>query len=202
MTGSFESLIALARSGSTDALSELFASCRDYLLMVANGEVADDLRPKAAPSDLVQQTLMEAYQGFERFEGASEGELYLWLRRILLNNVNDVTRGFRQTARRDIDREVRLVDDDSQGAFRQGLVADGTSPSARAVKSEEQVLLAKALARLPPHYAEAIRLRNLEFRSFAEVGEALQISADSARKLWERAVRKLTRELNPIHDSV
>jgi DNA-directed RNA polymerase specialized sigma24 family protein len=51
------------------------------------------------------------------------------------------------------------------------------------------------------HYVEVIRLRNLEYRSFVEIGPMLELSADSARKLWERAVERLTRELKPTHGS-
>ena len=178
-----------------------FEACRDYLLAVANHAVADDIRQKVAPSDLVQQTLFEACRGFNRFEGQTEGELYAWLRRILLNNVSDVTCGFRGTEKRNVAREVPLDGDDSRRAEHLGLIAEQPSPSARAEVREEKDLLAAALARMPIHYATAIRLRNLEFRSFAEIAAANNTTAESARKLWERAVKRLALELKPTHDS-
>jgi DNA-directed RNA polymerase specialized sigma24 family protein len=79
------------------------------------------------------------------------------------------------------------------------LASPEPSPSAIAVATEEQRLLDNALAKMPIHYVGVIRLRNLEYRSFPEIGTALNLSADSARKLWERAVERLTRELNSCH---
>jgi RNA polymerase sigma-70 factor (ECF subfamily) len=189
-------LLQAARYGSKDALGALFEACRDYLLLVANDQLGADIRQKAAPSDLVQQSLAEACQDFPKFTGTSDGEVLTWLRRILLNNITDLTRGYRGTAKREIGREVPLAGDDSADAVVHRLASHEPSPSALAVASEEQRLLECALARMPIHYVEVIRLRNLEYRSFPDIGAALDLSADSARKLWERAVERLARELN------
>jgi RNA polymerase sigma-70 factor (ECF subfamily) len=192
-------LLQAARVGSKDAMGALFEACRDYLLLVANDQLGVDLRQKAAPSDLVQQSLAEACQDFPKFTGTSDGEVLIWLRRILLNNITDMTRGYRGTAKREIGREVPLVGDDSADAMVRYLASPEPSPIALAVASEEQRLLELALARMPIHYVEVIRLRNLDYRSFPEIGVALDLSADSARKLWERAVERLTRELSSYH---
>jgi len=179
----------------------MFEACRDYLLLVANDQLAADIRPKVAPSDLVQQTLTEACQGFARFSGQTDGEVLVWLRRILLNNLADATRGFRGTAKRDIAREVPLASEDPALDEGRQLIDAEPSPSANLEAGEEQHLLDEALSRMPVHYVEVIRLRNLEYRSFVEIGPMLELSADSARKLWERAVERLTRELKPTHGS-
>src|SRR5688572_9172238 len=44
------------------------------------------------PSDVVQQTLLNAHRHRDQFRGQSEGELLAWLRRILGNVVVDATR--------------------------------------------------------------------------------------------------------------
>ena len=192
-------LLQAARVGSKDALGELFEACRDYLLLVANDQLGADLKQKAAPSDLVQQSLAEACQDFPKFTGCSDGEVLIWLRKILLNNITDLTRGYRGTAKRELGREVPLVGEDSANVYVRLLASPEPSPSAIAVASEEQRLLECALARMPIHYVGVIRLRNLEYRSFPEIGTALNLGADSARKLWERAVERLTREWNSGH---
>ncbi len=185
-----------ARAGSTVALGALFESYRDYLLLVANHELASDIHPKAAPSDLVQQTLTEACQDFPRFAGTSDVEVLVWLRKILLNNIKDVTRGFRATAKRDIRREVSLANDLSGENSLQHLASGDPSPSTYVANCEEQAQLSIALSRIPPRYAEIIHLRNLDYLSFPEIAVVLQTTADGARKLWERAIERLTRELD------
>jgi len=191
-------LIESARGGSKEALGELFLAYRDYLLAIANSAISSDIRPKVAPSDVVQQSLAEACLGFDQFEGMSEDALRGWLRRILLNNVQDATREYRGTAMRDITREVPLAGDDSRQVIDANLIADQPSPSENAALSEEQRLFEMALARMPADYALVIRKRNLEYRSFHDIGEMFSMSADAARKLWERAVKQLAKELKAI----
>src|SRR5262245_58215539 len=101
-------LIERARHHQPGALDELFTRCRPYLGLVARARVESWLQAKADASDLVQQTMMEAYRGFERFEGRSEGEWLAWLRRILEHNAADFIRQF-HGAKRQVGKEVPLT---------------------------------------------------------------------------------------------
>ena len=51
--------LAAARAGSQEDLGQLLETCRGYLLLVAQQELAPDIRRKESPSDLVQQTFLE-----------------------------------------------------------------------------------------------------------------------------------------------
>ena len=75
-------LIQRARDGDGHCQQELFEVGRRYMAIVARSEVETWLRVKVDASDIVQQTLMEAYRDFERFQGRSEKEWLGWLRRI------------------------------------------------------------------------------------------------------------------------
>jgi RNA polymerase sigma-70 factor (ECF subfamily) len=179
-----------ARGGSLSELGRLLEACRPYLLLVANQELAPDLKVKVGASDLVQQTFLEAQQAFERFDGATQKELISWLRRILLNNVASFGRLFRDTDKRQLDREVHLTDSAQATLFRT-LVDGRKTPSSLACTQERDEGLREALARLKEDYRQVIHWRNYERSSFEEIGGRLGRSADAARKLWVRAIEEL-----------
>jgi DNA-directed RNA polymerase specialized sigma24 family protein len=82
-------LLKLARNGDQEALGRLLEDYRDYLRLLARSRVGRDLRVRLDPSDLVQETLLEAQRDFRQFLGASDAELGVWLRRILVRNLAD-----------------------------------------------------------------------------------------------------------------
>jgi RNA polymerase sigma-70 factor (ECF subfamily) len=189
-----EQLLAAARAGSREALGKLFEACRHYLLLVAGRQIDPDLHAKGSASDLVQETFLEAQQDFRRFQGTSEGELLAWLKQMLLNNVGNFTRRYRDTGKRAVGREVSLVGDDSSRPSGPGVAAPERTPSSKAIEREQAEALQQALARLPDDYRQVIVYRYLEGRSFAEIGVLMQRSPDAARKLWSRAMEALRQE--------
>ncbi len=184
--------IADAKEGSGEALGQLLEYCRDYLLLVANRELDPALRAKGGASDVVQEAFLHAQCKFPQFRGQSEAELLAWLRRILLNNLSNFERALR-TNKRAASREVPLAGDSSDG--RLAPAAGTLSPSGHVIAREDVQALQQALADLPPHYAQVIDLRNWQRCSFAEIGNAMDCSAEAARKLWSRAVEQLRQQI-------
>src|SRR5262249_46290773 len=114
--------IEAARNGSREALGQLLEMFRPLLLAIANRELDSGLRTKAGASDLVQDTLLGAQEGFPRFHGATEEELCNWLCGILNHHLANLERRYR-TDKRQLSREVPLAD--LQGG---GPSIDRTSP--------------------------------------------------------------------------
>lgn len=181
-----------ARQGSRETLGQLLELYRPYLLQIANQELESGLQAKAGGSDLVQQTFLEAQRDFPRFAGSTEAELIAWLRRILTNNLMNFSAQYQQTSKRQLNREVPLD-------LRAGNLVMSTepSPSGQALARERAELLDRSLERLPAEYRQVILYRNRDRLSFAEIGRAMDRSADAARKLWSRAVERLQDELDP-----
>jgi RNA polymerase sigma-70 factor (ECF subfamily) len=188
-----EQWIRAAREGCPEALGRLLETCRRYLLLVANQELAAALRPKVAPSDLVQDTLLEAGRDFPRFRGATEEELLGWLRKILHNNLANVRRHF-EAEKRLVDREVPLADVGS-GDLLASILQQMETPSRQAAARERDEQLERALQQLPEHYRGILLLHAAEGLTFVQIAERLGGSADAARKLWGRAVEELARLL-------
>jgi RNA polymerase sigma-70 factor (ECF subfamily) len=192
--------ISKARHGSRDALGQLLDTCRQYLLLVANQHLDTDLQDKVGPSDLVQDTFLEAQRDFSRFHGNSEEDLLLWLRRILLNNVANTIRNYRAAAKRAVGREVGLAEAQAE-ELESRLLARSESPSAQVVHWERDEALKRALEQLPEPGRQVIQWRNYERCSFAKIGQRLGRSAEAARKVWVRALEQLRQILEPPHES-
>lgn len=198
----FGELLAEARSGSNQSLGNALEVCRQYLLLVANRELDEQLRAKGGASDLVQETFYEAKRDFSRFSGSSQQEMLAWLRQILLHNVANFHRRYLETEKRDPSVEVPIGQEgSSSGKYSPDLASPLKTPSHFAMKRERMAALEDAMARLPKEQREAIILRNQQHLSFEEIGEKIGKSGDAARKLWARAVDRLQQELGPSDDS-
>jgi RNA polymerase sigma-70 factor (ECF subfamily) len=196
--GGPEGLIRSVRDGDGDgeALGRLLGLFRAYLILVARSVVGLDLRTRVDPSDLVQETLLEAHRDFAQFEGRAETELLAWLRKILVRNLADQARRHRAMGR-DLGREESLeaLLERSDRALQRAIAAPTNSPSEQASRREQEVLLADALARLPKDYREVILLRNMDRLPFEEVARRMARSPGATRMLWARALERLNGEL-------
>jgi RNA polymerase sigma-70 factor (ECF subfamily) len=192
-------LIRRCRAGEAPAREQLFDRYRHYLRILAETQVGRRLRGKCDPSDIVQQTLMEAHRDFPDFAGKHEGELLAWLRRILAHNLFNEARRF-AAQQRDAAREVSLeqmqagVDESSVLLGR--CLADSTPPPSKlAAQREAAVGLANALMQLPEDYQTVIRLRLFEGLSADEVAEQMNRTAGAVRMLQLRALTTLREQL-------
>lgn len=192
-------LIQRCRLGDFAAREQLFERYRQYLRLLAQAQLGRHLRAKCDPSDLVQQTLLEAHRDFPAFEGQHEAELLAWLRRILAHNLFNEARHF-AAQQRDAAREVSLdrmqtgVERSSQ-AMARCLTDDLPSPSSEAARREAAVQLADALASLPEDYQTVLLLRVFEELSAEEVAQRMERSAGAVRMLQMRALTALREQL-------
>jgi len=182
-----------ARDGSEVTVWELLAFCRGYLLQVATQRLDPALRAKANPSDLVHETLLEAYRDFASFRGQSEGEWLGWLRQLLVHNLANFERRYFGTAMRRVKREASLAD----GA--DAVPAPGPSPSSVLSASERERAVARQLERLSEDYRLVILWHHRDGLPFDEIGRRLHRSSDAARRLWSRASDRL-QELLSRHE--
>ncbi len=180
--------LARARAGNPDALGDVLEGYREYLRLLARARVGQDLRVRLDPSDLVQETLLEAQRDFHQFLGSSEEELAVWLRRILVRNLVDQLK-YHQSQKRDVGREQPLETLVEQA--HEALAAPLSTPSKQAARREQAVALARAMARLPDDYREVVTLRHLDGRSFDDIAAVMGRSSGAARMLWMRALERL-----------
>src|SRR5438132_7238177 len=188
-----EQLLRQAKAGSGPVLGELLELYRDYLGLLARLQINCRLQARLDASDLVQETFLKAHRHFGQFCGTTEEELLSWLRQILATTLANSVRRHYGTQRRDLrlERELAAELDQSSQVLDQRLMAPGSSPSQRASRREQAVVLAEMLGRLPEDYREVVILRHLEGLTFPEVAQRMGRTVDSVKKLWARGLAQL-----------
>jgi RNA polymerase sigma-70 factor (ECF subfamily) len=186
-------LLHAVQRGDVSAQGELLARYQAWLALLARLQIDTRFQGKFSESDVVQQTLLEACRDLPRFRGQTEAELLAWLRQILAHVLAHEVRRYAGTQQRDLDREVSLEEELARSSQRLAHVlgGEGSSPSAKAVVHEQEVLLADVLAQLPDDHREVIVLRILEGLPHEEVARRMDRSVGAVRMLWVRALARL-----------
>src|SRR5437660_1671866 len=169
---------------------------RAYLRLLARMQLAPRLRGKLDPSDLVQQTLLQALEALDQFRGRSDAELAAWLRQILAHHLANAARDLGR-AKRDVGRECSLEAalEHSSARLEAWLVAEQSSPSQQAQRKEQVLRLAEALASLPEAQREALTRRYLQSWSLDDIGRHLGRSPAAVAGLIKRGLKQLRLQL-------
>jgi RNA polymerase sigma-70 factor (ECF subfamily) len=164
---------------------------RSYLLLLARMQLDPGPRNRIDPSDIVQQTLLEAHAKASHFQG-DQSALAAWLRQALVNNLRDAWRALRRD-KRDVRREQALPEAVEQSSARlEGMLpAPHSSPSQRAARNEDLLRLADALTKLPEPQREAIVKHHLQGCSLAETARSLNKTDAAVAGLLHRGLKNL-----------
>ena len=155
---------------------------RTYVRCVLARYGADD----SELPDLVQEVFYQALRSLPSFEGKSKVTTWLY----------SIARNVAYSHQRDAKSHHRLTDDmlrhlQSDTTTRRALNGGLDGPREEAIRRERSTLIETALGDLPAHYAEIIRLRDLEEQSTTETADALGITEVNARVRLHRARKAL-----------
>jgi RNA polymerase sigma-70 factor (ECF subfamily) len=170
---------------------------RPYLLLLARSRLEGLPPGKIDPSDVVQQTLLEAHRQRGQFRGRTGETLAAWLRQMLAYNLADAWRALGR-AKRDVTRELALEAELEQSSSRleAWLAAAQSSPSQRAQRQEQLLRLAEALAQLPEDQRTAVELKHLQALSVAAIAQRLGRSETAVGGLLRRGMTRLRQLLD------
>ena len=165
---------------------------RSYLRMLAELQLGRGGRAKIDPSDIVQQTLLDAHRDRDQFRGRTEAEMAAWLRRLLACNLADAARLLGR-AKRDAARERSLeaAIETSSARLEAWLAAEQSSPSEQAQRNEAILRLVDALARLPEANRQALVLRHCQGLSLVEISDRLGRTPPAIAGLLKRGLAEL-----------
>ena len=106
----------------------IVAQYEPYLRMLARTQLRRAFQAKVGASDMVQQAMLQAVQGFDGFRGSTEAELRGWLRQILAHHICHLDRDMHRD-KRDVRREQSIEQKLAQSSMRlEGLLA-GNAPT-------------------------------------------------------------------------
>jgi RNA polymerase sigma-70 factor (ECF subfamily) len=172
---------------------EPFRSC---LRLIARLQIGPKLRGKLDPSDLVQQTFVQALRALEQFRGQTDAELAAWLRQILARTLANALRDLRRE-KRDVDRERSLeaAVERSSARLEAWLAGQHSSAGQQAQRNELLLRLAAALEQLPPAQGEAIVLHHLQDWTLEAVAAHLGRTPAAVAGLIKRGMKQLRQQL-------
>jgi RNA polymerase sigma-70 factor (ECF subfamily) len=187
--------IAAALAGDEHAWSAVIDKLRPFLRRLAARELPLRLQSRVDPSDIVQESLLEAWDARATFLGSSEPQLKAWLCSILQHNVQDLIRRHVKAGKRAVGEERSLDELRSSGPRQpKAIVADELSPRARLIRRESLDRLAGSLENLPSRQREAVQLWYFERCSLAQLAGRLKLTENAAAQLLHRAVTKIRRQ--------
>jgi RNA polymerase sigma-70 factor (ECF subfamily) len=178
------------------------ARYRDYLRLLARLQLDGRYPGKLDPSDLVQQTLLKAYQRRDQFRGQTAAERAAWLRQILARTLANALRDLGR-AKRDagLERSLEASLGGSSARLEAWLVADQAAPVEEAERKEQLLRLAERLASLPGPQREALLLRHCQGWSLEEIGRHLGRSRAAVASLLRRGLKQLRQQLDEGADA-
>ena len=160
------------------------------------------MRGKVDPSDLVQQTLLDAWHGEPGFRGNTHGQRLAWLRVILRRVVLQKQRAD-MTLKRGEGKERVIADAIGRTSLRIEELAVGREPAPDEVvdHAEQTLVVADALDKLPEDYRRVIEMRHFEHLSHVSIAHQLDRTPEATRMLWVRALIKLREAVRNDNDS-
>jgi RNA polymerase sigma-70 factor (ECF subfamily) len=182
------------------ALIDWFDKYRDRLRTMVALRLDRRLSGRIDPSDVLQESYLEAAQRWNDYQRAPSLTPYLWLRFLTMQRLLILHRRHLQTQSRDAALDVSLdlaALDVSSDGLAQCLIDSGTSPSQQALRADDYARLHQALDQMESVDREVLALRHFEQLSNDETAEVLGIQPGAASQRYYRALHRLKDLLTP-----
>jgi RNA polymerase sigma-70 factor (subfamily 1) len=179
------------------AVDRTLEEYRAYLETLSSIQLDPRLRPHVSWSELINETLTEAWQDLNQIQAMDEVSRKRMLRRMLINNVKDRIRQL-LSAKRDVRLEKSLETAASESSCRldEWLAIEDSSPEDRLIRQEEAMQLLEAMSKLKPREREALVLQKYHGWTLAQIADHLGCTAGAEVGYHARGLEKL-RQLLP-----
>jgi RNA polymerase sigma-70 factor (ECF subfamily) len=187
-------LLAQIRGGDTAAFDQLFSMHRAALRRFVVLRLDPRVQARLDPSDVVQETQIEAYRRMDDFMRRRPMPFATWLRKTAYDRLLKLRRFHVETARRSVVRETGLPDRSSL-LLAGRLLDPRSSPSQHLARSDTACRVRQAVAQLSETDREVLLMRNVEELPYREIGCILDLDAQVVRQRYGRALLRLRKLL-------
>jgi RNA polymerase sigma-70 factor (subfamily 1) len=179
-------------SVDVDAVNRALGQYRAYLETFTSIQIDPRLRSEFSLSDVIQETIVEAWRDLERIEALDSDGRKRWLRKLLLHNLIDAVERCR-AGKRDVRLKQSLdtAIEESSCRLKDGLAVEDTSPSERLVRQEEGLRVLEAISKLDPRQRDALILQKYHGWTLAQISEHLQCTPGAVAGLHARGLKTL-----------
>jgi RNA polymerase sigma-70 factor (ECF subfamily) len=194
----------LRRAGEGDEASwgALLTRHADRLRRMVALRMDQRLQGRIDPSDVIQESYLEASRHLAEYLRDPSLPFFLWLRGIAGNKLRELHRHHLATQLRDAGREVSIyrgtLPEATSAALAARLMGHETRPSEAAVRAEVKVRLQEALNSMDPIDREVLALRHFEQLTPAETARVLGIKEKAGGMRYVRALRRLKEVLSSL----
>ena len=192
-------LLEQAARGDPQGLGTLLAKHGDRLRRMVALRMDRRLQGRIDPSDIIQETYLEASVRLAEYLRDPSMPFFLWLRFLAGQKLVTLHRHHLGVQMRAAGQEVALcrgpLPEASSAALAAQLLGHDTRASEAAIRAELKVQVQEALNGMDPLDREVLALRHFEQLSRAEIAQVLEISEGAAGKRYIRALERLKRVL-------
>jgi RNA polymerase sigma-70 factor (ECF subfamily) len=187
-------LLERARGGDAEAVDELLITNRRRLRAMVEMRMDPRLAPRVDPSDVVQETLLEAHRRLPEYFKEQPIPFYPWLRQLAWEKLVRLTQRHLAAQKRSVRREEPLgplLTDDSVAMLAKRLVSTGAGPYRHVARAELRARVREALKELSNGDREVLVLRYMEQLSVEEICAVLEIGASAVKMRHLRALERM-----------
>ena len=193
MSPTEDELVALAKAGDKDALSQLLV--RHGPAVRRGLHINPKWRSVLEADDVMQVTYFDAFLHIAEFRSGADAFL-AWIRRIAQNNLRDAVACLSRAKRPHPDKRVLAQSkEDSIWQLYELIAGTGTSPSGRLSSNETRGILTREMAGLPTDYERVLRATYFQGMSVSDVASSLGRTPGAVYLLRIRAVERLRLQL-------
>jgi RNA polymerase sigma-70 factor, ECF subfamily len=188
-------LLQRAVRGDHPGWGSLLDSHRERLKRMVALRLDRRLQGRIDPSDIIQETYLEAWSRLAEYLRDPRMPFFLWLRFLTGQKLVTLHRRHLGVQMRDPAAEVSLyggaLPEATSAALAGQLLGHDTRPSEAAIRAEMKIRLQEALNSMDATDREVLALRHFEQLSRGECAQVLGISVAAVSKRYFRALKRL-----------
>jgi RNA polymerase sigma-70 factor (ECF subfamily) len=187
-------LLRRASQRDESAVGPLLDCYRDRVRKLVTSRMDRRLAARVDPSDVVQETLLEAGRRLDEYLREPAVPFYPWLRGLAVDRLIDLHRRHVRAQSRSVGREEPLGAPTPEGPDHDlaGLLVDSwTGPGQRFEREEQRQRVQAALGRLDPGQRDLLTMLYYEELPPAEAAAVLGVSDRTVRRRHREALERL-----------